>query len=201
MKTTTTLLCLTSVLLLSGCASNAQPTNRSDICSIFEEKRGWHRDALKMEKRWSVPVHVPMAMMHQESSFIHNARPPRKYILGFIPNGRVSSALGYSQALDGTWKQYQRSTGNSGANRKDFGDSIDFMGWYINQTYKINKISKWDTKAQYLNYHEGWGGYKNRSYRKKPWLIGVSNKVGTLSSRYSVQYRRCKDDLPTGWFW
>lgn len=195
------LLTLSAVVIVSGCASNAQPTNTSNICSIFDEKRGWHRDALKMEKKWGVPVHVPMAMMKQESSFIHNARPPRKYFLGFIPNGRISSALGYSQALDGTWAQYQRSTGNRGASRKDFGDSLDFMGWYINETHRQNKISKWDARAQYLNYHEGWGGYRRKTYNKKAWLVGVSSKVSATAGVYSAQYRSCKDDLPTGWFW
>ena len=34
-----------------------------------------------------------------------------KYILGVIPTGRQSSAFGYSQALDGTWKEYRRLQG------------------------------------------------------------------------------------------
>ena len=42
--------------------------------------------------------------------------------------------------------------------RDDFDDALDFMGWFISKTYKVNGISKWDAYAQYLNYHEGWGG-------------------------------------------
>jgi hypothetical protein len=37
--------------------------------------------------------------------------PPHVYRLGIIPMGRMSSAYGYSQALDGTWAEYQRETG------------------------------------------------------------------------------------------
>ena len=37
---------------------------------------------------------VLMAFVHHESSFRSDARPPREYILGFIPWGRVSSAKG-----------------------------------------------------------------------------------------------------------
>ena len=45
------------------------------------------------------PVHVQMAILHQESKFIPNAKTPRKYFLGIVPWGRQSSAYGYAQAL------------------------------------------------------------------------------------------------------
>ena len=73
-----------------------------------------------MEKTWGVPVHVPMAMMFQESSFRHNARPPRRKILGIIPGSRPSNARGYSQALTATWNDYQEETGNRRASRTNF---------------------------------------------------------------------------------
>lgn len=191
---------LSAVVLLAGCAT-APPSKPENICHIFEEKRGWHHAALKAEKKWSVPVHVPMAMMYQESSFRHDARPPRKYILGFIPNGRISSAYGYSQALDGTWKEYLKSTGNKGAKRSNFADSIDFMGWYIDKTHRMNRVSKWDANAQYLNYHEGQGGYKRGTHRAKPWLIQVAKRVDRRSKRYQAQYSACKSSLPKGRWW
>ena len=61
-----------------------------------------------------------MATIYTESSFRHNAKPPRKWYLGFIPGKRASSAYGYSQALDGTWDRYQKETGRWGASRTDF---------------------------------------------------------------------------------
>lgn len=191
---------LTALALIAGCATSP-PSKPENICHIFEEKRGWHRAALKAEKKWNVPVHVPMAMMYQESSFIHNARPPKKYILGFIPNGRISTAYGYSQALNGTWAEYQKLTGNTRSKRTDFGDSIDFMGWYMDRTHKMNRVSKWDANAQYLNYHEGQGGYKRGSHRSKPWLINVAKRVDSRSKRYQAQYNRCKNSLPKGRWW
>ena len=45
-----------------------------------------------------------------ESNFRPTARTQRKYVFGLIPSGRISSAYGYSQALDGTWKEYKKST-------------------------------------------------------------------------------------------
>lgn len=187
-------------LLLAGCAT-APPKNPDNLCEIFREKRSWYTASVDMNERWGVPIHVPMAMMYQESSFRHDALPPRDYLLGFIPWGRVSSAYGYSQAKTLTWKDYIRETGNSGADRDDFDDAIDFMGWFITKTHKINGVSKWDAYRQYLNYHEGWGGYKRKTYRSKKWLMGAAKKVENRSYRYSKQFKSCKDELDSSWLY
>ena len=133
--------------------------------------------------------------MYQESSFKADAQPPMRYFLGIFPKGRASTAYGYAQAQNMTWKDYTRETGNSWSSRENIDDALDFMGWYINKTHKLNKISKWDAYNQYLNYHEGWGGFRNKSYRKKKWLIKVSNKVDQRAKRYNAQYKKCKNDL------
>lgn len=186
-------------LLLVGCAGNA-PRNPDNLCAIFKEKRDWYKAAKRIEKRWKVPLQVPMAIMYQESSFKSGAKPPRDYLLGIIPWGRVSSAYGYAQAKTATWKDYKRETGNAWADRDDFDDAIDFIGWFMDKTHRVNKISKWDARAQYLNYHEGWGGYRKGSYRNKGWLLVTADKVKVRASRYGAQYRQCKDDLDAGWF-
>ena len=188
------------ILFLVGCVATP-PTQRENLCKIFEEKDDWFDAAADMREKWGVPIHVPMAMMYQESSFKHDAKPPRDYILfGLIPWGRTSSAYGYAQAKTKTWDDYRRETGSMFANRENFDDAIDFMGWFISKTYSINKISKWDAKTQYLNYHEGWYGYQRKSYRKKRWLIGVADKVNERSLRYAAQLKSCEDSLDKGWF-
>ncbi len=106
------------LLALAGCATKP-PANPDNLCEIFREKPKWHEAALKMQQRWGAPVQVPMAMMYQESSFKHDALPPRYYFLGFIPWGRVSSAYGYAQAKDETWADYKREAGGWGASRDD----------------------------------------------------------------------------------
>ncbi|RKF17549.1 hypothetical protein DBZ36_13860 [Alginatibacterium sediminis] len=187
------------VLVLSACSSSP-PASPENLCEIFKEKRDWHKSALKMNKKWGTPVHVPMAMMYQESSFKHNARPPMEYFLGVIPTGRASSAYGYSQAKTLTWGDYVKETGNRGASRSNFDDAIDFMGWFTDKSQKINGVSKWDARNQYLNYHEGWGGYKRKTYNSKAWLVKVAGTVDQRSKRYAAQYNQCKDELNRGWF-
>lgn len=193
------LLLVLGAALLVGCATS-QPSNVNNICDIFEEKNGWYDDAADARDEWGSPIPVMMAMMHQESRFKAKAKPPRKKIFGFIPGPRPSNAYGYSQALKSTWKSYKRSAGNYGADRDDFGDAIDFIGWYNYQSYKRNGISRSDTYRLYLAYHEGHGGYKRRTYRKKEWLINVARKVERKAATYQTQLAGCEEDLKKGWF-
>ncbi len=186
--------------VLSGCAT-APPSKPHDLCEIFTEKRDWYFAAKESQEKWGAPKHVLMSMMFQESSFKHDAAPPMEYFLGFIPTGRASSAYGYSQAKTPTWRDYVRESGNSGADRDDFEDAIDFMGWFVYKTHKINKISKWDGYAQYLNYHEGWGGYRRGTYKRKAWLMKTAKKVKARAGKYGAQLKRCEDDLNKGWLW
>jgi len=172
---------------LTACSTRppAQPEN---LCQIFREKPEWHKAALKMNEKWGTPIQVVMAMMYQESSFVHDAQPPMQYFL-FIPTGRASSAYGYAQVKDETWADYQRETGNGWSDRDDFADAIDFMGWYTHKAQRLNGTSKWDAYGQYLNYHEGWGGYRRGSYRSKarissPAGAGSGNQIRSQKCRY-----------------
>jgi hypothetical protein len=194
------LLALTLAALLAGC-STSQPANIGNICAIFEEKDDWYEEAAGAREEWGSPIPVMMAIMHQESRFHAKAKPPRKKILGFIPGFRPSDAYGYSQALDSTWDAYQRSAGRYGADRDDFGDAIDFIGWYNYQSHKSSGISRSNTYALYLAYHEGHGGYNRGTYRNKKWLIKVARKVERRANDYQSQLTGCEEKLKDkGWF-
>jgi len=194
---------LCGVLLLAAtvvsCAT-APPTRVGNLCDIFDEKGSWYSKANKASKRWGSPIGVMMAMMYQESSFRATAKPPRKKILWVIPGPRLSSAYGYPQAKTATWKWYKKSSGNWGADRDKFGDAIDFIGWYNNQSKKSNNIALDDTYRLYLAYHEGHGGYAKGSYRQKKWLVNVAKKVSARASRYQQQLKGCEKRMQRGWW-
>jgi hypothetical protein len=175
-------LLLLSILGLMTACTVAPPTNQDDICSIFREKDDWYDDAADSRSNWYSPIPVMMAIMHQESRFQQKAKPPRMKILGFIPGPRPSSSYGYSQAKDDTWDWYMRSSGNYGADRDDFSDAIDFIGWYNSTSRKKNNIKAGDTYSLYLAYHEGHGGFNRRTYNKKPWLKTVAKKVSARAN-------------------
>ena len=101
------------------------------------------------------------------------------------------------------WKEYTQQSGNSGADRDDFEDAIDFIGWYTDGSQKRLKLSKWDAYGQYLAYHEGRGGYQRKTYQEKPWVKKVANKVKRRAIRYNQQLKTCKarlDDQVDSWF-
>ena len=195
------ILLLPLLLFLNACAflGTATPTNQGNVCKIFEQKSSWYNDALDAQKKWGTPISVMMAIMKQESAFNADAQPAMDHILWIIPVGRPSSAFGYAQAQDPVWKEYQQQSGNSWSDRDEFDDAIDFVGWYTNKTYKINKVSKWDANKQYLNYHEGWGGYRRGSYKSKAWLIKVAKRVQSNAHNYSAQLKKCESSLKS-WF-
>lgn len=192
------LCCLLVCFGLTGCATKP-PQQPDNLCDIFEEKREWYEAAMQARDNWGTPVHIPMAIMYQESGFRYDAAPPMQYFLWFIPIGRASDAYGYSQAKTPVWGEYVEATDNWFADRDDFEDAIDFVGWYMHRTSQINGVSKWDAYGQYLNYHEGQGGYRRGSYKSKPWLIKVARKVEARAKRYSQQFWGCKDELSRSW--
>ena len=190
---------LLTALILGAC-SNSPPRNPGNSCEIFEQKGGWYKDARKSYKEWGVPIHVQLAIIFQESRFENSAKPPRTKLLWVIPWKRPSSAYGFGQVLDGTWDRYRESTGHRWADRDDFDDVVDFIGWYGDTSARVLGISKDDAYKQYLAYHEGQAGYKKKTYNKKPWLIKVARKVEKRANRYKAQLSKCEDDLDKGWF-
>jgi len=188
-----------SSLLSLGSCSTTPPKNLNNSCDIFFEKDGWYDDANDSFEKWGVPIHVQLAIIHQESRFKYDAQTEMEYFLWIIPTGRKSNAYGYAQVKDETWDWYIDQTGNSGADRDDFDDAVDFIGWYGNYTYHKLKVSKWDAYSQYLAYHEGHGGYKRKTYLKKPWLVKVARKVKARASRYHTQLTKCKTELESSW--
>ena len=189
------------MLLLSGCATY-QPTQVNNVCSIFRGETDWYEAAVEANEKWGTPIWVMMAIIHQESRFVEDARPPRDWFL-FIPIPRRSSAYGYAQAQDAAWDDYLRKTSRWNADRDDFDDAIDFVGWYTHVTQRTLGVSKWNAYSQYLAYHEGHGGYKRGTWKNKPWLQKVANKVKKQSATYNSQLKSCKaelDDEIDGWF-
>lgn len=188
------------VMLLAGCVSSP-PRHVNNLCHIFDEKNGWYEDARKAEKKWGSSIPTMMAIMHQESRFQSTAKPPRTRILWIFPGPRLSSAYGYPQAKDETWDWYRNSSGNGWADRDDFEDAIDFIGWYNVQSNRRSGIQLKDTYHLYLAYHEGHGGFNRRTFKNKSWLKGVAKKVSARALSYRKQLAGCRERLESDGWW
>ena len=180
-----------SFLFLASCSSI--PKNSVNICEIFNEKYFWYKYANQVEQNWGTPIYIQLAIIKAESDFDWLAKPPRQKLFKIIPFKRPSSSFGYSQAVVGTWEQYKRETNNKLATRARFKDSVDFIGWYINKTNKILKISKRDSYRQYLAYYKGWGDYKKYKQDKK--AIIYTKSVKELANTYRKQLTMCQKNL------
>lgn len=184
-----------ALLGLAGCAgSSGPPSDARNACTIVDERSDWYEAAREAGEKWRVPAPIILAIIWRESSFRAEAQTPREYALGVIPWGRQSSAYGFAQAIDGTWEWYQRDHGGSGADRDDFGDASDFVGWYMDKTRSQLRIPARDARNHYLAYHEGHAGFRTGRWRQKAFLVKAADDVARRAALYDSQLRGCDAD-------
>ncbi len=187
------LVCISFIFFIA-CTSNRQ-TNTENSCILFEQNKHWYKATKKSYDKWKVPISLQLAIINQESSFNQFAKPKRKKILGIIPGSRASTAFGYAQVTNPTWNWYKRKTNNNNASRGNFSDVTDFIGWYTTQSENIVGISKNDYYNQYLAYHEGHNGWKQKTFLKKKWLLTVAKNVESNAKMYNNQLSKCEKKL------
>ena len=180
---------LFNCLFIFGCVGI--PKNQEDACSILKEKKSWKTALKRTERKWNISPGMQLSFIKTESNFRPTARTQRKYFLGLIPSGRISSAYGYSQALDGTWKEYKKSTGNRYHRRSNFAHSTNFIGWYVNKSNRLLGISKTNAYLHYLAYHQGQAGFKTGAYKNKSGLLKVAKKTAYNKKIFDRQLKKC----------
>ena len=165
--------------------------SQDHACSILDNKLSWKRSVMNTKQKWNVSPGMQLSFILTESNFRPRAKTQKTYLLGFFPTGRLSSAFGYAQAIDSTWETYQKKSGNRFSSRTSFSDSVDFIGWYANETTRKLNIERSDVFNQYLAYHQGHNGYKRGDYKQKPNLIKIAKKTEKNAIRYNSQLKNC----------
>lgn len=179
---------------LSACASapdDSRPRDVENACAMFRERPHWAEAVREAERRWGAPAHVQLAIIWRESAFVADARPFGRPVMGVLPAKPLSSAYGFSQAIDGTWDWYLKETGARKAERDRFADAADFVGWYMAKTTDMNGVAMGDAFAQYLNYHEGHTGFRRGGWQSKDWLLRAAAEVSAKAEVYRAQMARC----------
>ncbi len=190
---------LLSAAALSACVSTAPPDEPSDACAIFEQHDSWWSSVRRSQRRWGAPPALVLAIIRQESGFDHNARPARGRGFLFIPGRRPSSAMGYAQALESTWAEYERAVGDSGVDRDEFRDAADFVAWYVGRSRRELGLAFTDARSHYLAYHEGRGGFSRGAYRGNRTLNAAADRVAGYYATYQAQLDRCEGRLNSWW--
>ena len=186
--------------LLLGCAGRP-PEQPDNLCRIFDERPKWAKAARKAQKKWGLPPAIGMAFVHRESSYVSNARPARRKLLGVVPWKRPSSAYGYAQATNETWSDYLDDAGGWFSDRDDFGDALDFIGWYNHRSHQRLGLKKSDAYNLYVAYYVGQTGYQRGRWKKSGPARGYASKVSARASRYQSQLNGCSGHLRrSGWF-
>ncbi len=187
------LICLIIFFFLVSCSS--VPKYPQNACKIFGENYLWYKSAKKSSETYGAPIHIILAFVNKESGFKRWAKPKRQKLFKIVPYKRLSSSLGYSQAVKKTWELYKTETDSPLALRTRFKDSVMFIGWYMKKTNKINKIPLTDSYRQYLNYYLGWGNYAKKTYKTDKKAIIFAKKVEKQSKIYKSQLRECQESL------
>ena len=105
-----------------------------------------------------------MAFMHQ-NAFVRD-KTTEKANLGLHSRSTAQRCIRLLSSQEQHLGVVQ-TVGNHGADRDDFDDAIDFVGWYNHTTNKTMALRK-TTPSDCTSYHEGHGGYKRGTYRSKP---------------------------------
>jgi hypothetical protein len=186
-------------MVLAGSVIGCAPASyQDDVCALLSQRHSWYLSAHTAYEKWGVPVPLQLAIIYQESKFSAKATPPRLRVFGLIPWGRASSSYGYAQATEGTWRWYMQRTGNHTAERDDFSDAVDFIGWYCSVSEEALGISKLDAYHQYLAYHEGHRGFQRKTHHGKQWLLRIASEVERRANLYRSQLTRCEEGLKQG---
>ncbi len=112
-------------------------------------------------------------------------------MLWILPGPRPSTAYGYSQALDSTWRDYQLRRQRPRARRDRFSDAVDFVGWYAHRLSKSADINLSDPLNLYLAYHEGPSGYTQGRHLHKPEVLAAAKRVAETARLYERQLADC----------
>lgn len=172
------------------------PADPDNICSVFREHPVWYDYAKDAQQKWGTPIATQLAFVYYESSFRSHARPPRKVLLGFIPWLRPTTAYGYAQALDPAWGEYLEANGDGLAVvRTNMKYALDFVGWYNHLTRQEVGVPLNQPRNLYLAYHEGRTGYQRKSYRQKPDIVKLADRVQTRAFRYDNQLKTCEQEF------
>lgn len=194
------LLVLAAALLLGACAAPA-PERADNLCRLLDARPQWYDYAQASRERWGTPIPVQMAFVRQESSFRHDARPPRTWLLGFIPWRRPTTAYGYAQAQNPVWGEYLEEEGGLFSRRTHMKYALDFIGWYNNNTHERLGISKNNPRHLYLAYHQGHTGYRRGHWRENPRLLRAASRVERTAQTYSAQLEQCESRYQCRRFW
>lgn len=171
-------------LLLLSCSETTNIDTNAGVCEILKQHPNWRKSLKQTQAKYKLEPAFVMALIYQESRFDANAK------------NKYSSAYGYAQVIDSTWKHFQQQI-KSNAKRNNFDDSVKFIGWYMAQLSKILNIKMTDYSNLYMAYMLGATGFKRykagtlKNHVKIAQDKKIALKVKDYTNLYKSQLRKC----------
>ncbi|MBD5784402.1 transglycosylase SLT domain-containing protein, partial [Francisella tularensis] len=116
-------------LLLLSCSETTKIDTTAGVCEILKQHPNCKKSLKQSQAKYNLEPAFIMALIYQESRFDANAK------------NKYSSAYGYAQEIDRTWKHFQQKV-KATAKRNNFTDSIEFIGRHMTQLSKSLTIKK-----------------------------------------------------------
>ena len=139
-----------------------------DACAILRQRPAYF-SAMRAAERNGACRHVQMArsIRNRNIGSAHAA----SVCAGGDPDG-AAIRIGYSQALDGTWAEYQKEQRRHGAKRDRIGDATD--GWYMSEQRQTGSARRcrgntWPITGRIR---------ANQFHPEKPWLVDAAAAIG-----------------------
>jgi hypothetical protein len=174
------ILCL---LLLTACAPPREvegPPPANATCALLASHKGWSEALALAQQRWEIPPAPVMAVVRQESNF----EVPKHTKQPLAP-------FGYAQADARTWSAYRTAVKHPRADRANFADAVDFIGWYFAATQARTGARYSDVVTHYLSYSRG----QNRPGKASPAARKNAAKVAAYAKTYAKDLAACPPKL------
>lgn len=174
-----------TAVAVTSCSENAKVDDSMGVCEILTQNLGWSEPLKVAKNKYNLPPAYAMALMYKESTFKAEAK------------SKGSTAYGYAQAIDGTWKHFQKDV-KPNAKRNNFNDSVQFIGWYTAQLAKSLKLKMTDSYNLYMAYMLGATGfkrYKAGTFKNKAKIVEdkkLAQKVKDFTKQYKSQLKNCR---------
>ena len=174
-----------ATLAITSCSEGAKVDGSMGVCDILAKNPSWSKSLKTAQDKYKLPPAFAMAIIYQESKFKAEAK------------AKGSTAYGYAQAINGTWKHFQDDV-KSNAKRNNFNDSVQFVGWYTAQLAKGTKLKITDNYNIYMAYMLGATGfkrYKAGTFKNKTKIVEdkkLAQKVKDFTAHYQSQFKKCK---------
>lgn len=156
------------------------PPPANETCALIASHKGWTEALANAEARWETPAAALLAVVRQESNF---EVPDR--------NNQPLAPYGYAQADSRTWSAYRTAVKRPRADRANFTDAVDFIGWYFAATRARTGAKYSDVTTHYLAYSRG----QNRPGKASPAARKNAAKVAAYAKAYAKDLAACPPTL------